>query len=334
MLGRQASSAFSSSTITVPSGKTASDLTNYPVYLRLSDMPSGFWSAVASDGGNIRIKQSGSVIPFEVVTIDTTGHTGTIFFKASTLATAADNVFTLDLTGGALLAVNDANGRNNVWSAFDWVWMANGTGDLTDRTGGADGSRTNTFSAATSMGLNPQGTGVQCSGSTTRLDFGSRTSRTVFTLGGSVRLDVSSVSTSRTWLMYCTSTSVRVGMSARDTTTDNWSAWDNSNSWLGTTGPSLSSTVSTASRFHLVYNGSTNRKYYSNGAIHQTSGAITARPNTDVTYVVGAANTSSAEGYLNGYLSYLYSRPEALSADYIAAEYSNINAPASFYTIT
>jgi hypothetical protein len=337
-----AGAAFSSATITVPSGKTASNLSNYPVYLRLSDMPANFWSAVSSDGGNIRIKQSGSVIPFDVVVIDKVAKTGTIFFKASTLASASSNIFTLDLTGGALLTSTDPNGRNAVWSAFDWVWMGDSVADvgtlspaLVDRTGGAAGSfTTGSMSSGASMGLNPEGCGIKTNGSGSRFLFTGRPSRTVLTIGGSARRDVSSITSNNFFIGYYTSTSVRMGTGIRDTTTDNWTMWDDVNSWLPSTGPALSSNNTVGLRIHAVYNGSTHRKYYFNGAINQTDAPITARPGTDNAYVVGDSKTSGGEAFSSGYLSYLYSFPGALSADYIAAEYSNLNAPASFYTIT
>lgn len=47
--------------ITIPSGTVSTDLTDYRIMLRLSDMPAEFWDYVKSDGGDIRIKTTGVI---------------------------------------------------------------------------------------------------------------------------------------------------------------------------------------------------------------------------------------------------------------------------------
>lgn len=330
------SSSFTA-TITIAAGKTASNLTDYPVYVNLADMPAGFWSGVASDGSNILVKQSGSDIPFDVVKIDTGGQTGSLFFKASSLLTASANVFTLDLTGLSMPAVGAANGRNAVWSAFDWVWLAAsvsaGAPEAVDRTGGAAATTNNgTFTnSPISLGA---GCGVQNTSGVPSLKWLARPSHTVFTFAGTMRLDVASISATRTAFMYSTSSATRVGMGARDNgSSDAYNVWDNSNSWQAGSPPLISANNGVAKRLHSVYNGSTSRIRYVDGVADNTSGAITARPNTDVDYTIGNV-PGGTEPFTAGYMAFFYLRPAILSADYIAAEYSNLNAPSSFYAIT
>lgn len=109
-------------TVTIPAGKVASTLTDFVTRVDLSDMPQGWWYDVASDGGNIRVKQAGSVIPFDLVNIAPGLNVGELFFKA-TLNSGSDNVFTIDKTGAALLPATDTNGRNAVWSGYDDAWI-------------------------------------------------------------------------------------------------------------------------------------------------------------------------------------------------------------------
>lgn len=134
-----------SKTLTI-SGRSGTR-TNFVTRVDLSNMDSGWWSNVSSDGGNIRVKSAGTVVPTDLVWINTASQTGELFFK-STLGTSS-NVFTVEVVSGAsALAVTDTYGRNAVWSDYDAVWLAeNGTGySLVNRQG--DASRDAAFVGA------------------------------------------------------------------------------------------------------------------------------------------------------------------------------------------
>lgn len=128
-------------TLTIASGTVASNLSAFPVYVDLSDMPSGFWSEAEADGGNIRVYQSDGVtqIPFDLVHIDTVNSVGKLFFKADLLA-ASNNVFkiTCGVTSLNLLPPTDTYGRNNVWSDYHRVYVFP-SGD--DRTGSGESAK-------------------------------------------------------------------------------------------------------------------------------------------------------------------------------------------------
>lgn len=324
-------------TITIAAGEVGSNLTNYPVYLNLADLPSGFWSAVSSDGGNIRIKQSGSVIPFDVVKIDTGTNTGTLFFLVSTLLSGSDNVFTIDLTGSGLIATGDPNGRDDVWAAYDWVWIPSATDDFTDRTGTSDGTKqggTETLAfSAVALGA---GCGLDWPGNATgtRIDFASRTSRTVFSMGGTGLLDIATA-IDRWMLSYrnaasgATDNHIRLGVEQFNSP-DYWTNWDDLN--LHNAGSRVAHSASVARRLDIIYDGTTERKLYIDGAIIATDTTISVHSTLD-TITVGIEDTSEA-GYWNGQISYCYLRPEILTADFFAAVFSNVNAPSSFYAIT
>lgn len=127
------------STLTVPAGTVSSDLTSFPVFVRLSDMPSSFWAATAlrSDGGNIRVRTPAeALVPIDLVWFDQTAEDGLVVFLAASVLAGSDNewavwVETADTEG---LAVDDENGRNAVWAGYEAVTLLGG---LANRTGGA-----------------------------------------------------------------------------------------------------------------------------------------------------------------------------------------------------
>ena len=136
-------------TLTVPSGAVASDLTDFPVMVQLAHMPTSFWNNVKLNGGDIRVKTTGgTVIPHDLVRINYGEREGLLFFKAS-LATASDNDFLITCGDRSLskLAVDDANGRNAVWSDYAVVWLFD---EMVDRTG-VNGVPTQLNSAASAV---------------------------------------------------------------------------------------------------------------------------------------------------------------------------------------
>jgi len=123
--------------LTIAAGKVASDLTNFPVYVDLSGMPTGFWNHVKPDGGDIRVRTTtGTLIPFDLARFDYYDHTGALFIRR-TVTTASDTVVYIHYgnPGLSLLAPGDANGRNAVWADYTSVFLLGETAD--DRTGGA-----------------------------------------------------------------------------------------------------------------------------------------------------------------------------------------------------
>ncbi|MEJ6845072.1 putative Ig domain-containing protein [Sinorhizobium fredii] len=121
--------------LTVAAGEVSSDLTDFPVYVDLFDMPAGFWTHVKEDGGDIRVKTTGgALIPFDLVWFNHAASDGALFFKR-TIATAASTVVRIHYGDSSLslLPANDANGRNAVWSDYDVVIIPGD--DIFNRTG-------------------------------------------------------------------------------------------------------------------------------------------------------------------------------------------------------
>lgn len=122
-------------TVRVASGKVSSDLTGFPLMIRLQDLPGPFWALVRSDGGNIRAYASDGVtqLPIDVTYINKTRSIGRIFTKINLLSASNNDIVikVLDPSVTAL-AVTDTYGRNAVWSDYEVVWVFP---DATNRTG-------------------------------------------------------------------------------------------------------------------------------------------------------------------------------------------------------
>lgn len=122
--------------VTVQSSQVASNLTDFPVFVDLSTLPTGFFGEAKADGSDIRVTESDgeTELPREVVAIDTVAETGELHFKAASVSSSVDTVFRLYVgnAGASEPAVSDPNGRNAVWADYAAVYHGD---DLVDATG-------------------------------------------------------------------------------------------------------------------------------------------------------------------------------------------------------
>ena len=74
--------------VVIQASKVDANLTDYPVFVDLSDLPAGFFASVQSGGGDIRVTQSDGVTQQarEIVVINTGSSTGIAHFKASSIS--------------------------------------------------------------------------------------------------------------------------------------------------------------------------------------------------------------------------------------------------------
>lgn len=118
--------------ITVLSAKVDANLTDFPVYVDLSNLPAAFFTNVKSDGSDIRITTSDTTteVPREVVTINTGAGTGELHFKG-TISSSSNTTFYIYYGNAAATepAASATYGSQNVWnSAYKGVYhLANGT---------------------------------------------------------------------------------------------------------------------------------------------------------------------------------------------------------------
>ncbi len=137
--------------VTIQASQVDGDLTNFPVYVNLDDFSSAFFSTVKTDGSDIRVTQSDGVteVPIELVSIDTSGTDGELFFRATTLSSTTDTTFYVYYgnSGASAYASTSSYGARNVWSN-NYILVSH-MGDLTTSTvlnsaRVGDGIKTNT----------------------------------------------------------------------------------------------------------------------------------------------------------------------------------------------
>jgi len=122
--------------LTVPSTHVGSDLTDFPVYVDLADMPAAFWTHVRyRDGRDLRVRLSGGTeVPFDLVRFDREYKQGALWYK-KTLSSSGDTTVYLHYGKQfrAQVQPTATNGRNAVWSDYHRVFMFGES--FVDRTG-------------------------------------------------------------------------------------------------------------------------------------------------------------------------------------------------------
>jgi len=135
--------------VVIDSTKVSADLTDFVVYVDLSDLPASFWSTVANGGGDIRCYKSDGTTELarEVVSCDTATDTGELHIKfAGTLSSSVDTTIQIHADGTSSdYAVTATYGRNAVWSDYDCVMHM--AGNATD----SSGNYTPSVNGATSL---------------------------------------------------------------------------------------------------------------------------------------------------------------------------------------
>ena len=113
--------------VTINAGQVSSTLEHFPVYVDLADMPAGFFSAVASDGADIRVTSSDGTteLPYELVSISTAGSSGQLHFRAPVITDDGDSHFYIyyDNPSASAYSATSTYGSQNVWTnGYVAVW--------------------------------------------------------------------------------------------------------------------------------------------------------------------------------------------------------------------
>lgn len=109
--------------VTIDHTKVGETLTDFPVYVDLSDLSSQFWSTTPSAsstvGTDIRVTNSSDEeLPRELVFASSTAQTGELHFKADSISSTTDTVFKIWYNGNTAgdYATNATYGAENVWT--------------------------------------------------------------------------------------------------------------------------------------------------------------------------------------------------------------------------
>lgn len=122
--------------ITIDRTKVPSNQSNFPIFVDLSGLPTGFFNRVKSDGGDIRVTTSDGVTecPREIVSINTSSRIGELHFKAPSVSSASNSEFYIYYGNSSASepAANATYGSQNVWdSNFLAVYHMDNANDST-----------------------------------------------------------------------------------------------------------------------------------------------------------------------------------------------------------
>ncbi|MFQ5492566.1 MAG: DUF2341 domain-containing protein [Candidatus Dojkabacteria bacterium] len=132
--------------ISIRNSQVDTDLTDFPVYVDLSNMGSDFFREVKSDGSDIVVTSSDGFTKLsrELVAIDTSGSTGELWFKAPNLYDASNTSFYIYFGNSSAAEINSTS----TWkSDYKGIWHLEGV--FTDSTTNANNGTDSGSNAAT-----------------------------------------------------------------------------------------------------------------------------------------------------------------------------------------
>lgn len=151
-----------------------STLTNYPLYIDLSDMPVTFKDHINAGGSDIRVTESDgeTETPFEVVFASTTASAGELYVLVDSLSSSATTTLYIYYgnSGASAYAATDTYGRNNVWPDYEVVlhFQEDPSGSapqFIDSTGnGQNGTTAGSMTSSDSVQGKLAGRAVDCDG--------------------------------------------------------------------------------------------------------------------------------------------------------------------------
>lgn len=317
--------------VTIAASQVGSTLTDFPTYVDLSDLPAAFFTGVQSDGGDIRVTESDGTTqaPVDLVAIDTGASTGELHFLASSLSSSTDTVYRIYYNASSTIsqpAVGGTYGRNAVWADYGYVGHLEDDASLIDSTGNGF---TGTVIGNVANAAGKLGQGLTFDGSGDRV-----------ALGDGTELDATTDLTVQAWTYFDNSDNAFV-VAKRDGSS--LAYWFDVNSgalrWSlddGTSHNLAGSTFATSTwyLYHGTYDG-TNQTLYRDGSQDATTaaGASGSLTNSTASLTLGDRADGTAGAVHTGDLDEVRVRLSALSADWIASEYTNQNTPTTFYTV-
>ena len=325
-------------TVTIDSTLVDSDLTNFPVYVDLSDLPSvGFWDAVANGGGDIRVflSDDSTELPREVVSCNTATETGELHFLLDYLSSSSDTDIHIYADGvSSDYAAGATYGRDAVWADYARVYHlreSSGT-TATDSSGNADGTYNGTLP-------DPLGVGQDFNGSSDYVDAGNGALGIAsgFTLSAMIASDsvASGVKHICTYDDSVEPTRDRMFQFRIEADELRIIRFNSSNGVLANQ-VSTTSPVSVGNN-HVAFtfdttNGSVG---YVDSVSVVTDSSTTANRDSGAyaNLTVGARDSGAGiVEYFDGDIGFLRVRTSGVSADWISAEHENQSSPSTFYS--
>lgn len=326
--------------VTIDSAQVSSTLSDFPVYVDLSDLPSEFWSNVQSDGDDIRVTSNDGTteVPFDLVSIDTGGSAGELHFKASSLSGSSDTDFYIyygDASASAY-AEDATYGSENVWTNdYIGVWHLEEDGNTTS---GGYVDKTDSDNDATGVSL------TSSSDVSAQLGKGQSFDGTAdyLSLPTSINNDLSTEATVSMWIKLDVSTPVGQGqtgfVSLSNPDKNAHYVWTDGyiydSVFLDTRLAGVDNSGFSRDVWHMVTitqePGAGNHIFYQNNGVTFT-GAGESDISTATAPAIGLSPISSR--YLDGTVDEVRLSSTVRSADWVSTEYNNQSDPDSFYTV-
>ena len=326
--------------ITIDNTKVDADLTDFPIYVNLDDLPDAtFWANVKANCADVRITTSDEVteVPREIVVCNTGTKTGEMHFKGSPL-NATDTVFYIYYGNSAATepAANATYGSQNVWtSSFQAVYhlqqdpSGNGVDAVLDSTSNAYHT--------TPFGSPVNGTGKLAGNAITFAAVDDQLKDT-----DQVWADANNAITVSVWSNFASADTAQQATLFRYTTSGNernsaHAPWASTDYWdFGTccTSPGRISGSNTAyddkySLFHFT--GGANHEIYIDGASRYAAGSSDSPTGALTGFAIGSGiDTEWHKGTLDEFRVATVER----TSTWISTEYNNQNSPSTFYSLT
>ncbi|MCB9811903.1 DUF2341 domain-containing protein [Candidatus Nomurabacteria bacterium] len=316
--------------VTIQASQIDSDLTNFPVYLDLSTLGSGFWSNVNTDGGDIRMTTGDgqTEVPIDLVAINTGTETGELHFLAPSLSSATNTTFYVYYNNNSAAGYSDSDpyGAYSVWTEYQAVYhfeadptveVPDASGNGKDLTPGGTGQSTTTGALGSALSLVGTATGVMYD-----TDW-SWTSGDDLTSSGWYYQ--SAASNEALWAWGTTNSPDRIEFRP-------WYSGDNGLHYFGVTSGATYTFARVTSWHHFTTQGfaasGASNTIYEDGILRDTvTQTVAGTANSGNLQIGRQGTTGSYEGYIDELRFTMASRTEA----WIDAEYVSQKTPTTFY---
>lgn len=322
---------------TIDHTKVDGDLTDYPIYIDLSDLDKAtdIFDTVRADGGDIRVtKADGTTqLPREVVSIDTGAKTGELHVKyTGTLSKDNDTIIRIWYNGTDTEPAADATyGSENTWNS-DYVFvhhMNDASGGITDSTSNGNNGTENGDPVYEQGALFGNSILFDGDGDNFNLGFNTFADRT-YSITALVKKTINATQ----GIMG------QNGPSAGDPFT--YFRFTSTGTFLirhrngdGTIYGVESDTALDDDKWYFltITLDSGSAKIYVDGS-EDGSGTIGAAASTSDNWGIGASSNRVTVNPFNGYIACIrFQINNTLSANWISTEYANQNSPSTFYGV-
>jgi len=321
--------------ITIDNGKVSADLTDYPVYLDLSELGTDFFDNVKSGGGDIRMTTSDgeTEVPREIVSCDTTEETGEVHFKGD-LSGSTDTDFYVYYGNSEAsdYAITATYGAENVWNSnYKAVYHMKDADDSTSN------SNDGTVTGATSGATGKIEDAYSFDGVNDYISLPLRSLYATFTQQAWVK--TTSVSPIRQYLLSIQKDPPNSSYNTYQQRQGFFLGYDTVQAqyWSGSGVYGLTTAAGeiSANTFYKIdfTGGSSGGKLYVNGSVKNTVVGVPSTSIIPTEAYIGLRGDAHGNDRLSGIVDELRVLSSELSADWLSTEYNNQSSPSTFYTI-